>query len=262
MPPTSEQVLLLEIYGEELAPAIANAALYTEQTQQNALLAAILTSAPEPIWVLSRSGEILRANRAAAAILGQEIEHKRLIDSLSAIGLTDDHQAALQTHLSTARPFKHEISLNERSFVVQGALLSETLTNTQLARVLHAEWVILLNDITELKQLNQLRSNMIRMVSHDLRNPLSIVMGLSELLQDNLRGTDDGEMVNLILRAAEDMRDLIRDLLDFERIHAGRLIAELFDMVSVIQSVINNVQAEINKKKQHIHLEISEPICR
>ncbi len=78
-----------------------------------------------------------------------------------------------------------------------------------------------------LRQMNQLKDDVLRIASHDLKNPLSVVMGYSEMLLDRLEedgqiGRDSGRYLEGIRRAADKMLELVHDLLDLARIE-GRV---------------------------------------
>ena len=69
------------------------------------------------------------------------------------------------------------------------------------------------------------RDEMVGVVSHDLRNPVAAVKMLSRMLLTGLEsnGSQDRESIELIFQAAEQMDALIRDLLDVNRLDAGKL---------------------------------------
>jgi signal transduction histidine kinase/DNA-binding NarL/FixJ family response regulator len=102
----------------------------------------------------------------------------------------------------------------------------------------------------EAQRALQAREDMLAIVSHDLRNPLGVVTMGSSMLLRMLLGDEHGERmvskVQLILRSAKRMEELIRDLLDAASIEAGRLtlaleehaagalVTEALDMTSLI----------------------------
>ena len=64
------------------------------------------------------------------------------------------------------------------------------------------------------------------MAAHDLRNPLGIIVGMVELLVEELAGSLSEENRELLARVAtwaEYMQGLIDDMLDFTKVDAGRL---------------------------------------
>lgn len=73
------------------------------------------------------------------------------------------------------------------------------------------------------EEMNRLKDQYVQMVSHDLKSPLSVVVGHASLLKRRGALTDpyDVEAVDSILAASERMRRLIRDLLDLARIESG-----------------------------------------
>ena len=74
------------------------------------------------------------------------------------------------------------------------------------------------------------RDELLAIVSHDLRNPLSVIVGGAAFVQrtsgDGLEGERIRKSAAAILRAAEQMTQLIADLLDLAQIHAGKLAVE------------------------------------
>jgi PAS domain S-box-containing protein len=77
------------------------------------------------------------------------------------------------------------------------------------------------------EQAVRARDHLVAVVSHDLRNPLSVVtMAAGNLLEPGLPEERKAVQVGLIRRAAAQMQRLIDDLLDVNRIEAGRMRLE------------------------------------
>ncbi len=79
----------------------------------------------------------------------------------------------------------------------------------------------------QLAHLNAEKNQFIGMAAHDLRNPLSIILGYSEFLRaDQGLATDPGkrQFIDAIRRSSEFMLELIDDLLDVTKIEAGKLV--------------------------------------
>ncbi|MDB4884237.1 MAG: histidine kinase [Gemmatimonadetes bacterium] len=73
-------------------------------------------------------------------------------------------------------------------------------------------------------QLERTREEVLRMVAHDLRNPLHLMAATTEMLEDgNLPTERRGELAAIALRASSQMNHLIADLLNYAQIQAGRL---------------------------------------
>jgi two-component system, sensor histidine kinase and response regulator len=88
----------------------------------------------------------------------------------------------------------------------------------------------------QLRGMNQLKDDVLRIASHDLKNPLSVIIGNALILQDSLskRGVlfdDEKQQFDQIRRSSENMMELIRDLLDVVRVE-GQVHIE-HEMVSL-----------------------------
>lgn len=86
--------------------------------------------------------------------------------------------------------------------------------------------LIILHDVSSLKEAEQLKKDVVNMVSHDLRSPLTMVSQTVEMLGEGLFGKLNQEGLDLLQRAEESTRQmtlLISDLLDFERLESGTI---------------------------------------
>lgn len=94
-----------------------------------------------------------------------------------------------------------------------------------------------------LKKLNDEKSEFLGIAAHDLRSPLTVVMGCSEMLAlDNLPPEKAHRLAASITREADRMRRLISDLLDLNAIEEGRMNIRLAPTLvsSVIDSLVEN----------------------
>jgi signal transduction histidine kinase len=110
----------------------------------------------------------------------------------------------------------------------------------------------------ELIRLSQLKSKFLGIAAHDLRNPLTSIRGLSELLISEAFGSlndEQNEYIKIINHAADDMLTLVNNLLDISLIESGKLELRL-KKASITELImkrikINRVIAE--KKNISIH---------
>ncbi len=91
------------------------------------------------------------------------------------------------------------------------------------------------------------REEFLAIVSHDLRNPLNhISMAAQHLFEEPGEQEDVKEVASSIQRSAGEMLRLIQDLLDIERIAAGKLVLhyEKHDVCEIIEEVVGDFQRE------------------
>lgn len=123
--------------------------------------------------------------------------------------------------------------------------------------------VTCLEDITERRRVESMKQDFISTVSHELRTPLtSIVAALGLLEQPSLRGDPErlGELTGLAHRNSRRLLDLINDLLDIQRLSAGRLALEstAIDVLPLLDEAAAGMRAFAHERGVRIVVE-SEP---
>ena len=81
---------------------------------------------------------------------------------------------------------------------------------------------VLKKNIIELQALDKMKDDFLAVCSHDLRSPLSGIMGYTELLMLEIENKDHLEMLKDILSSGEDLLLLINNILDLSRAEAER----------------------------------------
>jgi K+-sensing histidine kinase KdpD len=90
--------------------------------------------------------------------------------------------------------------------------------------------VVTLSDVTQLRTLEQHHEQLIRLVSHDIRNPLTSVHLNAQLLQKNLaeRGLEkEQRLASVVIAAARRLDAMIEELVDSSRVRSGQITLEL-----------------------------------
>lgn len=108
-------------------------------------------------------------------------------------------------------------------------------------------------DITELEQINLMKSEFIGIVSHELRTPLTAIRAALGLLQTGIYDTKPDKFKRMIEIAAIDSDRLVRlvnDILDLERLESGRAVLEktTCDAADLIQQAVAIMQAIANQQ--------------
>ncbi len=83
--------------------------------------------------------------------------------------------------------------------------------------------VTILRDITREKEIDKMKTELVSMVAHELRSPLTSISGFSELLLDpQINREQSEEYATIILKEASRLSDLINKFLDISKIEAGK----------------------------------------
>jgi two-component system phosphate regulon sensor histidine kinase PhoR len=117
--------------------------------------------------------------------------------------------------------------------------------------------VLTLHDISDLKRLGELKSQMIRMASHDLRNPLNLAFGYLDLLEGVVASSDKARLyIEGVASGLRRMRKLIQDLLDVERIESEtERVREPIDVNDLAQRAADELQSQAEDKRHTLTVE-------
>ncbi len=206
---------------------------------------AIIADINDGVIILDNEQKLLIVNRVARETLG--LSTASIGQPILGLIENPDLRAALLQPLES--PIKyHELNLdNGRVFSIQ---------HTSIQQIGSA---ITLHDITFLKKLDVIKNEFIHTVSHDMRSPLTAVMGYAELISK--AGTLNDQQKEFLHRLQESVYNittLINDLLDLGRIEAGfdtrRTSLQLED---ILQNSLAMFDSLVIQKRIHLEKEIS-----
>ncbi|MGD8584393.1 MAG: ATP-binding protein [Chloroflexota bacterium] len=210
---------------------VENARLYATAEGGRRRLAAVLTSTSDAVVVTDQAHNVLLVNPAmeryfsleAGNVIGRPV--RDVIDStplVSALTATSEKTTNL------------EVPIEDGRILVASASTIHGNDGVVLGRV------AVLHDITYLKELDDMKSEFVATVSHDLRSPLTFMLGYATMLP--MVGDLDPkqeEFVSKILGGIEQMSVLVEDLLDLGRLDAGiDLTLIRLRMEEIIESVV------------------------
>jgi two-component system phosphate regulon sensor histidine kinase PhoR len=125
--------------------------------------------------------------------------------------------------------------------------------------------LLVLQDITQLRQLERMRSDFVANVSHELKTPVTAIRGFAETLVAGacLEPERAMEFSRIIYRESERMQRLVSELLDLARLESGEASLELVsvDIVSVIGGVIQTLGPRVQRAGLTVATEgIGDPV--
>jgi PAS domain S-box-containing protein len=142
------------------------------------------------------------------------------------------------------------------------ALSNGKIYNTNLSSSSNFGTVIIMQDITNLKELDRIKSEFVATVSHDLRSPLTAILGYTELI-DRVGSINDQqrEFIQRIQFSTHNITNLISDLLDLGRIEAGfDAHKEEVSLSSIARYAVDGLRSRMDEKQQGIHMELEDPL--
>jgi len=231
---SNSDVDLLSTLASQTAVLVENARLFQTAEGERRRLSAILASTRDAVIVTDRNNAILLMNPAAERAFAADTERFS--------GCPIDQTPLPETLVDVFRePLDPDEALTRELVLPDGRTLYANLSMILSADDERLGRVAVMRDITRLKELEELKSEFVATVSHDLRSPLTYMRGYTTMLSTvghlNQRQQEYAEK---ILRGVTQMSDLVDDLLDLGRIeanvglerepcHLGAILAEAVD---------------------------------
>ncbi len=193
------------------------------------------------VIILDSNENILLVNPAARRIFEIGIEDNSGKKITSVIPNQDLHNLITAGKVNPLQ--YHEISFED-----------ERVYNAQYASIPGIGIAVTLQNITYLKQIDHMKNEFISMVSHDLRSPLTAILGYVELL-DRVGPINDQQkdFIRRVRVSVQSVTTLINDLLELGRIEAG--FSGQNDTVpldAVLNVTIDNISYQIAEKKLNL----------
>lgn len=121
--------------------------------------------------------------------------------------------------------------------------------------------LLVLYDVTEAHRLDELRDDLVHMMVHDLRNPLTIVQGSAELLAEDLDAAPPPihQLIKMIQTSNAQCLELVNRILDVQMLEAGELTVERqpIHLAAFIREISAPLGALADQKQQTLTIEIS-----
>ena len=145
------------------------------------------------------------------------------------------------------------ISINVMSDKLEDTISELRQNNDELER-----------DIKEKSKIDEMRTQFISDVSHELKTPIALIQGYAEGLIENVNNDDESRKfyAEVILDEADKMDKLVKQLLNLMKLEYGKreFNNSKFDIVSLIKEVLRNCEVMIKEQSIDVELKNNDPI--
>ncbi len=249
----STEIDFLSTLASQSAVAVENARLFQAAEGGRRRLVAILESTSDVIAVTDHADRVLLLNPAAAEVF--KVDSR----AVSGLPITKVIQEEKVIHLLTA-PIEHNVPLTDEVPLPDGRTLYASASLIVSGDGQTIGRVAVLRDITYLKELDEMKSEFVATVSHDLRAPLTFMRGYATMIPMIGEISPKQKIyIDKIMVGIERMTELIDDLLNLGRIEAGvGLMREPCRVDKVVSELVDSVRAQAKAKGLTLQLDHSE----
>lgn len=244
-----DHLSILTSLADYAAIAVENARLFTESEQERNKLETLLRGIQDGVIVINSDKRLILINQAARDALGlqdEDYSNHPITEILRQEDLLEIFRK--EQFISSCRS---EINMSDgRVF------------NAQFTPIPAVGLAVIMQDITYLKELDRIKSDFVNTVSHDLRSPLTAILGYVELIEHiGPVNAQQKNFINRIQASVESITSLINDLLDLGRIEAGfDSRNEIVPIAPIIQFSLESFQSRFDEKNQTLNIQIEREL--
>ena len=244
---TGEDRAVMTAMADYAAIAIDNAQLYQASESERVKLETILTQTESGVIVLDPENRVMLINRAARLVYRVEGD----VAGRSLAEVVEDPRLLALARVGGDDPRREELASRDgRVFSAQRTLIPGV------------GQAIVMHDITHLKDLDRIKSEFVTTVSHDLRSPLTAILGYVELIERAGTVNDQQrEFIRRVRLSVDHMTRLVADLLDLGRIEAGLDTSLEVTPISVLaRYALDGLRSAAEIKQQTVESVLSDDL--
>lgn len=258
---TARDMALLDSLAVPMAIAIENARLFGQVKESQARYIRLFEDSTNPIWITDLEGKILEVNRNACDLLGYSVEE------LSERTIFEIHREPVlrekMPELLEGKDMRFETWLLTK----EGADVPVELSVRKISHKGQEFFQIIGRDITERKEFEARREDLIHMIVHDLRSPLGSILSSLEMIK-MLEEEEDREIYDQLLKIATDsgnkMMKLVDSLLEIYYLESGQmhLFKKEVSLESLIESTVEQFAPQLLRDEVSLHVDLPRPLTK
>ncbi|MGD9093226.1 MAG: GAF domain-containing protein [Anaerolineales bacterium] len=254
-----DALLVLTGIGSFAGTAIRHAQLFEQLEAAHQRYRELFEDSIDPILITDWQGTIMEANRPAEIIISSDRNalREKNIGQLQILDLQKTGENF--NKLSPGETISYESNL-----CTEGGLeipVQVYAREVNIDGVSYLQWI--LRDITERKNLDNLRNDLISMIYHDLRSPLANVVSSLDVLESMIPPDSDPTQKSLLeiaIRSTERIQRLTNSLLDIRRLEAGQPLGsrQATSPTNLANDASENVQLIVDNKNQEVSMLVED----
>ena len=228
--------------------------------EEKSKLMTAFTSMHEGVLIINAQNVIEFASPVLVHMLAvhyDDVNGKTLMEAFRSVDLQKAFLEFKETRINVSR----EIILDNIEPVILSVSISEVHDHPEEEKTM-----IVFHDVTRLKKLEQIRVDFVANVTHEIRTPLTAIIGYLETIKDgaidNIEETK--KFIDIILRQAERLHRLVEDLLTISNIEMKetKLNFETVSLNTAIANVMSLVEGKAHLKKITMNSSVRENIAQ
>ena len=245
-----DELPFLKELAQMASVSIVNAKTYADSQSSRLLLETIFDLIPDAILILDHNGRVVFENKNAPKVLGLDggsLEGQTLAGLFEPEALAELDLDAGPKSQARSVYFK-----NEKAYFL--------ITSPVRINPREVGQAMILKDLTQQRKEESLKSELVTTVSHELRSPLTLILGYAKILRltGNLNDQQDVYIGNII-DGIEEMKALVQKLLDIGRLEGGDpLDIQPFAAEVFTQRVLESMDAHAKQKNIQISLNLPD----
>jgi PAS domain S-box-containing protein len=259
----------LSFVASQTSIALENQDLYSKLRHSREYINNILESINNGIITIDMTDRITQINKNATAMLGLPsadiigFNYKDALDNYLVKMIDKVKKEALKDGFAFETIFDYSPA---KDLTIPLGINSSLLLNhkgNRIGIIIVFRNMLALKELERLRQLDELKSEFVSNVSHELRSPLSVIKSYVETMLDQADPGDyqtQREFLTVVNNETDRLTDLVNDLLDISRIESGRFEMELspVSLSDIIQAVVRDL--ETKSSKHQIIVDIPSPL--
>lgn len=263
---TPKEVRLLCTLARHAAIAIDNSRLFEEAQTQRTRLTQIFDSTSDGFLLVGRDGQVVSANRRTAELLSLNEAGVVGRDLVEVLAVTQDGSPDWDLTTAAFRSLVEDPDRGSHGDLTLPAglrVLEWVGQPTKDASGTTVGLTLTLRDVTQEREVSQMKSDFVSFVTHQLRTPLSGIKWLLELaIQEPQLPAETQSYIQDARESAERLTKLVNELLDISRLESGKLAIVLQEtkLGELTQGVLDEASVLVRERGHRLSVTGGETI--